>query len=368
MDLPTKFTKLESTPANGTVPSNIDPSTISYICESLPVRLSFFACDLYTAVGSPYNNQGVNFRSELDDDGAVTGTQGWTSVETVLVRFDTSFTPSGRFPVHFNWSWPGESGLISRMGYDAAVCVQKYEPWVTETYNTSTRSTSTLEIIGTGNGSTPPSPDGKILGAPITDITRNLNTTGKDLAFAVARKISINQLIKLTTGQGAPYVPSPTVGTVIPRIQHFFRPQPPSQAVSFTEGLGAGPGGYIELSPDRFGAIRARAEAGNALPYLVGSGLVVAQSYGDETLADATFKQWQLIGPLLLILFLGIIGELFVPALPRNIPRREFGVYSWLALFQSQARVLSRVPRTRTNWSLTFRSCDSRQLATLRNS
>jgi len=220
-DLPTKFKKLESTPANGTVPSNIDPSTLSYICELLLPYLSFFASDLRTAVGSPYNNDGVTLRSELDDDGAVTGSQGWTSVETVLVRFDTSFTPSGRFPVHFNWTWPGESGLVTRMGYDAAVCVQKYEPWVMETYNTSTRSASALGIVGEGNGSTSLSPDGKIRGAPITDTTRNLNATGKDLAFAVARKISINQLIKLTTGQGAPYVPSPTVGPVMPRVQHF---------------------------------------------------------------------------------------------------------------------------------------------------
>jgi len=138
--------------------------------------------------------------------------------------------------------------------------------------------------------------------------------------------------------------------------------------VSFTEGTGPGPENYTELSPGQFGIFRARAEAGNALPYLVGSGLVIAQSYEDETLADATFEHWKLIGPLLGILFLGIIGELFVPRLPLNIPRREFGVYSWLALFQSQARALSRVPRTRTNRPLTLRSCNLRRLTTSGNS
>ena len=60
----------------------------------------------------------------------------------------------------------------------------------------------------------------------------------------------------------------------------------------------------------------------NVLPYLVGSGPVVAQSYEDETLAFTTFEPWQLIGLPMLIWILGIIGELFVPVLPLNIPRR----------------------------------------------
>jgi len=116
--------------------------------------------------------------------------------------------PRGRFPVYFNWTWPGESGLVSRMGYDAVVCVQKYEPWVIETYDTSIRSASALCSVGGGNGSTPLSPDGTVRGAPIADVTRNPNTTGKDLAFSVARKISFSQWTKLTTGRGEPYIPS----------------------------------------------------------------------------------------------------------------------------------------------------------------
>ena len=144
----------------------------------------------------------------------------------------------------------------------------------------------------------------------------------------------------------------------------FTRPRPTPQVVSFTEGTGPGPEEYTELSPGQFAMFRARAEAGNALPYLVGSGLVVAQSYGDETLADATFKQWILIGPLLSILFLGIIGELFVPILPLDIPRREFGVYSWLALFKSQVHALSFGPQTRANRPLTLRNCNLKRLTT----
>jgi len=60
-------------------------------------------------------------------------------------------------------------------------------------------------------------------------------------------------------------------------------------------------------------------------------------------LAYATYKPWKLIVPLVLVLILGTIGELFVPALPFGVPRREFGIYSWLALLQSQACGLSCV-------------------------
>ena len=120
--------------------------------------------------------------------------------------------------------------------------------------------------------------------------------------------------------------------------------------MSFTDG--AGPLGYTELSPDRFANFRARVSAAYALPYLVGSGLVVAQSYENETLAYVTYKWWQLLALPVLLWILGTVGELFVPTLPLDIPRREFGVYSWLALFQSQARRLSRVPCARADRSL----------------
>jgi len=66
----------------------------------------------------------------------------------------------------------------------------------------------------------------------------------------------------------------------------------------------------------------------------------------------------------MLVLILGIIGELFVPTLPLNIPRRGFGVYSWLALLQSEVRVFSHVRSTRANLLLVFRSCGSRWLMT----
>jgi len=67
-----------------------------------------------------------------------------------------------------------------------------------------------------------------------------------------------------------------------------------------------------------------------------------------------------MIGLPALVLVLGIIGELFVPTLPLDVPRRGFGVYSWLALLQSEVRVLSRVQNVRANLLLVFRNCSSR--------
>ena len=42
-----------------------------------------------------------------------------------------------------------------------------------------------------------------------------------------------------------------------------------------------------------------------------------------------------------------------MPTLPLNVPRREFGVYSWLALFQAQVCGLSRVLSARVNRTMT---------------
>ena len=125
------------------------------------------------------------------------------------------------------------------------------------------------------------------------------------------------------------------------------------QAIYFSTGFHS----YRRLDPDKVGRVLADYSAGYALPYLVGSGDVVAQYYEDETVARTTYKKWQLIGPLLGILILGIIGELFVPVLPGDIPRREFGIYSWLALLQYQACGHRHAPRARANRSLTLRSC-----------
>jgi len=286
----------------------------------------------------------------------VAGNQGWMTVETVVIRLNTSLTPSGRFPVYWNESL-ARIGEVE-LGYDAAVCVHKYEPWIIESYNTSTGSSFALRIVAKQNDSdsTSLSPSGTIRGARIEG-TRYLNATGKNVAFYAVHGISKNRFQEANLYRGrftdGYYAPTPTVGHTVP-LCAFLLTQYIVQIVSFTEGTQLQ--GYVELSPDRLAVSRARANAVNVLPYLVGSGPVVAQSYRDETLAYTTYKPWQLIVLPALVLILGIIGELFVPVLPFGVPRREFGVYSWLALFQSQARGFGRVPCTRANRMLASRS------------
>jgi len=194
---------------------------------------------------------------------------------------------------------------------------------------------------------------------------RYLNRTvkEKDLVFNIVHKYAVDRFWEVIESEGSypvgAYTPTPTVGPTVSPCTASLLTRPILQIVSFTEGTG--PKGYIELSPDRVAVFRARVDAVNVLPYLAGSGPVVAQVYRDETLAYATYKPWQLIILPALVLILGTIGELFVPTLPLDIPRREFGVYSWLALFQSQARGLSRVRCTRANRTPPFRSCNLRR-------
>jgi len=205
--------------ANDTIPSNIDPSTISYLSEFLWPPPTFFASNRCTTVNWRDNGVAHSFHTRTILDAGSIGDQGWTTVETVLIRLNTSFTPSGRFPVYSNESLPDADGAETRIGYDAAVCVEKYEPWIIEAYNTSIGSPTALRIVERGDGITSLLPSGNIRGPPIAN-TRYLNTTGKNPAFFVAHDNSINHMVK-DNGLDRFYVPSPTVGLVVPS-HHFF--------------------------------------------------------------------------------------------------------------------------------------------------
>ena len=139
------------------------------------------------------------------------GNRSWATVETVLIRLNTSFTPSGRFPVYSKL--PGKQAMI---GYDAAVCVQLYEPWLIQTYNATIGPPSILQIAGRGDALNPPSPSDGMRGIPIRGATRYLNATGKDVVFHIAHANGISHMVK--DNRGGDYLPSPTVGPVVPHI------------------------------------------------------------------------------------------------------------------------------------------------------
>jgi len=224
MDLPAEFTKPElgMLDPNDTIPSNIDPSTISFLSEFFSAPLAFFMYNPRTAAAWGHDTLAVSFQTitaYTDGDD-----QGWTTVDTVLVRLNTSLTPFGRFPIYSNKPPPHLNWTETLTGYDAAVCVQKYEPWTIEAYNASTGPPSALQIVTKGKSSISLLPSGNIRGARIAS-NRYLNTTGKDEVFSNAHINSIFRMWEINTDQGKNwgyYGPSPTVGPVVHPCQTFL--------------------------------------------------------------------------------------------------------------------------------------------------
>ena len=207
-DLPTTFTDpgFGSLGPGDAIPSNIDLSTISYLGEFLSTPLSLFVSNPHITARVPANGEGVSLRSLYDP--YPNGNNEWMTIETVLLRFSSDYAPSGRFPVYMNSSVDGRW-----MGYDAAVCVRKYEPWIIETYNGTIVSPSALRVIGKGNDSSPLLPSGEIQGDPITNTTRYLNITEKYHAFAIAHRTSIESMTRDNSLDGD-YRPYLTVGPI----------------------------------------------------------------------------------------------------------------------------------------------------------
>ena len=217
MDLPTKFEEFDpwhELAKNDSLPPNIDPSTISWVCEFLLAPLTFFVSNPRTTVKSPENNASVSLDYDVQDG----SDQEWVVLEAFLIRISTRHSPPGRFPVYQNITTP--SGFRTTVGYDAAVCVLKYEPWVIEAYNSSTGSPSALRIVGKGDSGVSLSPSGKIRGDRIANGTRYLNTTGKDAVFNPARGNGVYQITK-DDGLLAWY-PTPAVGPIVPTRTIFL--------------------------------------------------------------------------------------------------------------------------------------------------
>jgi hypothetical protein len=82
--------------------------------------------------------------------------------------------------------------------------------------------------------------------------------------------------------------------------------------------------------------VRGKADASNVLPFLSGTRPIVVRAYKDVVLASASFQPGILGGVLGGALLLGALAGFFVPALPFDIPRRGFGLFSWVAALQGQ--------------------------------
>ena len=217
-DLPTGFDGIDSISDDVPVSSNINLSTISYFREFFPIPLTLVVSDPRTTVGFDDDGKNVSPHSAVISDGYNGGDRGLVTVETVLIRLDTKYVPSGRFPVYSNMSIPQYSGAKIGIGYDAAVCVQMYELWITETYKPSITSPSILRVVEKGCSSTSPSPGGSIRGPPLAK-PRCLNATGKDIAFEkvdLLGQFQMRVVNRPKSGIDFPYATSPTVGPVVP--------------------------------------------------------------------------------------------------------------------------------------------------------
>lgn len=135
--------------------------------------------------------------------GCITGANGtgWVQLETVLVRLNTTHTPHGSFPLLGDLLPPGAAGRASdsRVGFDAAVCVELYEPWVLDTANATAGLPHALRIAGPGSRAGDAAGPLEVReGAMLPkDVARGLNSTGKFSPFVVAHDNSVNQIIKV---------------------------------------------------------------------------------------------------------------------------------------------------------------------------
>jgi len=176
------------------------PSSVSCLTRSHSSSFTFHLCTTVYA-----EDDGDSIAIYSGSNGIVaTDPSGWTIVEVVLIRTANEYTPSGYFPTYSN-----SQGYT--IGFDAAVCVQKYESWIIEASNTSAASPSVLRVVGRGDGSVSMPPSGTIRGAPLPNI-RYLNATEKDNPFHIGYRSGTDQLKSDNARVRHRYSPTPAVG------------------------------------------------------------------------------------------------------------------------------------------------------------
>jgi hypothetical protein len=95
---------------------------------------------------------------------------------------------------------------------------------------------------------------------------------------------------------------------------------------------GDGLTGFTFVDSASYSKARGYASASMILPFLSGTGQLIARAYHDRTMATVIVQPIFLIIVLAFILLLGIMAAIFTPTLPQGVPRRGFDVYSWIAL------------------------------------
>ena len=320
---------LSSLASTDTLPSGVSEEEVAYIgAFVLYVGVSIFSADLAPAkfLDNGMAHSFDSFPSTTGESG-----NGWVGVETVLVRLSDTYSPNVTVPV---WSpdlivTSSGTSAMGNTGYDAVVCVEMYEPWIVQIYNSSLGVPTTMAIVGK-SASTDFEVDYGSRSPHLDLYTRVLNSTGKvsaynaryapgSFSFERYRPIlrSCNNAIDQMRKDNDParYRPSPLT-------------------VSFTGDVGRK--GYTELSPQFYADVRGKVDASNALPLLSGTRPIIVRAYKDVVLASASFNPYVLVGVLGIALLLGVLAGFFVPALPFDIPQRGFGMFSWVAVLHGQ--------------------------------
>ncbi|KAJ8520160.1 hypothetical protein ONZ45_g2982 [Pleurotus djamor] len=241
------------------------------------------------------------------------GPSGAATLETVLVRLNTTFAPNGEF-LAYGDVVPGSQG--SRIGYDAAVCLQMYEPWIVEARNSSV-SSGLFRLVGKGSEVT--DGDGrkeKLLGSRVDSALRNITEKSITEVFSTAHASAITSMIKDNSNA------------------MFYAPT--SMSISFSSGS-IDPNypymSYTRLDAKQVEKARAMADVHNVLSYLSGCDNLVARSYPNRLLSNVRILPAFLIAFTLFVAILGLLAGLFVPKLPLGVPRRDFHAYSWAAMY-----------------------------------
>ncbi|KAJ1302513.1 hypothetical protein OPQ81_002832 [Rhizoctonia solani] len=245
---------------------------------------------------------------------------GWVSIEIVMIRLNQSYTAeNSSFQVY------GELGSgRTRIGFDAAICVEEVRGYVVDAYNSSAGSpiSISLQYSGTQLNTSAVSLDEdpskheapKRTREPLSipGLQYNISSAGKFAVYNAAHYNARNIMIK-DNGRDWWFAPNPT-------------------AVAF--GGGNSPTEYTKLNPDNVAKIFANSDSQHLLPYLVGSQPVLAHVYPDKTVAYTyVYTSWLAI-ILAIVLVDGIIVSVFVPRLPLGVSRRDIGVTSWLAAIE----------------------------------
>ena len=97
---------------------------------------------------------------------------GFVTIETVLIRLNTTYAPDGNFPVK------SRATIGPPIGYDSLVCLEVFEPWVLDVYNCTSSGPVTLRVVGKGAAIEDFLQEEKRTAVADPNVQRVLNSTG----------------------------------------------------------------------------------------------------------------------------------------------------------------------------------------------